>query len=34
MYLDGCYFTVDNMLTVSGDKLVRAAIAAHSYKVE
>ena len=34
MYLDGSYFTVDDILTASGDKLVRATIAAHSYKVE
>ena len=34
MYLDGSYFIVDNMMAVSGDKLVRATITAHSYKVE
>lgn len=34
MYLDGSYFIIDNMLTASGDKLARATIAAHSYKVE
>ena len=34
MYLDGSYFTVDNIMAVSVDKAVRATIAAHSYKVE
>ena len=34
LYLDGSYFTIEDMRAVSGDKAVRATIAAHNYKVD